>query len=461
MTPIKKWAWVIVFSLVTLTLQSCKKFISVKTPTQYTSLPSQLKNDSDANAAAIGIYEQLSGTILGFSSGQGCIAALCGLCSDELQNFSAIPDFQEIYSNGITTTNGYNSNLWSQLYKMVYQCNNLLEGLNNNSNITPSLNNQLQGEALFFRAYFYFYLVNLYGGVPLALSTNYAVNDSLSRSPVGVLYNQIQRDLVSAIPLLSDDYIGSGERIRANRSAAVALLSRISLYTGDFPQCISTSTSVISRKSQYQLCQQPDQVFIKNSLEAILQLKPVIPGYNTADAEVFILPRNPMLVAMQNSLVSAFDSTDSRKSDWIGTYISGNNSYFYPFKYKKRKFEGLSEYLMMLRVAELYLNRAEAYAHLGHADSATRDLNTIRARANLPAESPLNQGELLNAIYAERRRELFTEWGHRWLDLKRTGMADSVMRKTKAGTWRPTAQLFPIPATEIALNPHLLQNPGY
>lgn len=444
-----------------LVASSCKKFLSVKTPDQYTSQPSQLKTDSDANAATVGIYEQLSGTTFGFSSGQRSIAVLCGLYSDELKNFSAVPEVIEFYSNSILTTNAINGTLWSDLYKMVYQCNSLLEGLNNNSSITPSLKSQLNGEAFFFRAYFYFYLVNLYGGVPLALSTNYVVNDSLSRSSVNEVYGQIRSDLHAAVSLLSDRYVGNGERIRANRSAAAALLSRTSIYDGDFSECITSATSVISRQSQYQLCLQPDQVFLKNSNEAILQLKPVTPGFNTGDAEAFILPRNPMLVALQESLVNAFDTIDSRKGSWIGTYVSGSNLYFYPFKYKKRKFEGVSEYLMMLRLSEVYLNRAEAYTRLGQIDGALADLNMIRARAGLPPDSARGQEDLLKAIYTERRRELFTEWGHRWFDLKRTGMADSVMTAMRGSAWRESAQLFPIPETEIALNPHLIQNPGY
>ncbi|PUZ28558.1 RagB/SusD family nutrient uptake outer membrane protein [Chitinophaga parva] len=460
MKPAKNWACLII-SFAAFGSPSCKKFLSAKTPTQYTSQPSQLKNDSDANAAAVGIYEQLSGTTSGFSSGQRSIAVLCGLYSDELQNFSPAPELLQFYFNSIAPTNSINRSLWSDLYKVIYQCNNLLEGLNNNSSISPSLNSQLQGESLFFRAYFYFYLVNLYGGVPLALSSNYAVNDSLSRSSMNVVYGQIWRDLITAASLLSDDYAGDGERIRANKSAAEALLSRVSLYTGDYSQCISSSSNVISRNNQYQLCTQPSQVFLKNSNEAILQLKPVLPGFNTADAEVFILPRIPMLVALQDGLVNSFDSTDSRKSEWIGAYVSSGQSNYFPFKYRKRTFEGLSEYLMMLRLTELYLNRAEAYAHLGYTDSALRDLNMIRARASLLADSPMGQQDLLRAIYAERRRELFTEWGHRWFDLKRTGMIDSVMTAMRGSAWRPSAQLFPIPATEIALNPHIVQNPGY
>ena len=85
-------------------------------------------------------------------------------------------------------------------------------------------------------------------------------------------------------------------------------------------------------------------------------------------------------------------------------------------------------------------------------------------RAGLPETTPTTQREIEEAILHERKVELFTEWGHRWLDLKRTGAMDSVMTRVageKGTTWQPYFKLFPIPQYEIQQNPNLVQNPGY
>ncbi|RYG54138.1 MAG: RagB/SusD family nutrient uptake outer membrane protein, partial [Chitinophagaceae bacterium] len=95
---------------------------------------------------------------------------------------------------------------------------------------------------------------------------------------------------------------------------------------------------------------------------------------------------------------------------------------------------------------------------------AIADLDIIRARAGLTKIASTNpntsQSDLLDAILKERRSELFTEWGHRWMDLRRFGKLDAVMSAIKPG-WKPAAQLLPIPYSEILVNQNLKQNPGY
>jgi hypothetical protein len=114
----------------------------------------------------------------------------------------------------------------------------------------------------------------------------------------------------------------------------------------------------------------------------------------------------------------------------------------------------------VLRLAEQYLIRAEARTQQNNIAGAQADVNVIRHRAGL-GDTPANDKEsLLTAIDQERKHELFNEWGHRWLDLKRTGRADAVLSAIKP-QWKPTAVLFPIPESEIINNPALKQNPGY
>ena len=106
--------------------------------------------------------------------------------------------------------------------------------------------------------------------------------------------------------------------------------------------------------------------------------------------------------------------------------------------------------------------RAEARAQLNKISEAQEDINAIRHRAGLPDTQAADKNALLQAIELERKHELFTEWGHRWFDLKRTGRVDEVLSTIKA-QWTPTAALYPIPEIQILNNPSMKnqQNPGY
>ena len=109
--------------------------------------------------------------------------------------------------------------------------------------------------------------------------------------------------------------------------------------------------------------------------------------------------------------------------------------------------------------------RAEARAELGDVNNALTDINIIRNRAGLSIlPNNLSKDSVLSAIMHERQVELFSEWGHRWFDLRRSGKLDIVMNtvaRLKNTTWNPFAGLFPIPSSEIIKNPGLTQNPGY
>ena len=108
----------------------------------------------------------------------------------------------------------------------------------------------------------------------------------------------------------------------------------------------------------------------------------------------------------------------------------------------------------------MYLIRAEARAEQGNTAGAAADLNIVRQRAGLPPTTATDPAVLLAAILHERQIEFFAEWGHRWLDLKRTGAVTSVLSAEKSH-WDVTDALYPIPANELTENPKLVQNPGY
>jgi hypothetical protein len=170
---------------------------------------------------------------------------------------------------------------------------------------------------------------------------------------------------------------------------------------------------------------------------------------------------------MSPFLYNAFEPNDRRFSEWVGVDSSTGTSYFFPYKYKQAiTGNPVTEYTMVFRLAEQVLIRAEAEAELNDLADAALDLNAIRNRAGLPNTTAANQAQLLAAILQERKIELFTEWGHRWLDLKRTGNIDQVMGSggvtaAKGGSWNSDWALFPIPLAELQRDPNLSQNSGY
>ena len=141
-------------------------------------------------------------------------------------------------------------------------------------------------------------------------------------------------------------------------------------------------------------------------------------------------------------------------------------TFYYPYKYKKGDDYSSNpppptEYYIVFRLAEQYLIRAEARAQQGNIGGGQADINLIRNRSGLANTIASDKGNLLSAVEHERQIELFAEWGHRWLDLKRTNRADQVLGAIKGASWQSTDKVYPIPQSQIQLNPFLTQNPGY
>ncbi len=458
-------AHVSVIFILIIFLQGCNKFVEVSSP------PNQLQNadvfssDADATSLMTGIYTRMMSSN-GFASGsiQG-VTQLAGLSSDEFINFSTDPNQAQFANNSLTSNNPtLNNGLWSEIYKYIYTSNLILEGLNGKNGLSAPVSQQLTGEAKFVRAFCYFYLVNLFGDVPLYLSSNYQANAVSTRTASTVVYQQIVADLNDAQNLMASDYSNSGgQRVRPNKWTASAMLARVYLYEQKWDSAEVEANSVIANSSLFSLTSL-DSVFLANSSEAIWQLLPVKPNQNTNEAQSFIfLTTPPFNVALDSVLINTFESGDQRFVNWIGNFTDGTDTWYFPYKYKVQSSPVLIEYSMVLRLAEQYLIKAEAAANgAGNGVSeAINSLNTIRQRAGLPSYSGLSDIQsVLKAIYHERQVELFCEWGHRWLDLIRTGNANEVLGAEKT-PWMATDTLYPIPSIEIQNNSRISQNPGY
>ena len=438
----------------------CSKLVSVDPPSGSIVTENVYTDDAKATAALVSIYSSIASAPGGYApGGNQSFTLLAGLSSDELLNYAAAADRAEFYVNNITPGNTSNLALWRTTYNFIYRANAVTEGLQNASGITAAAKAQLTGEAKFLRAFFHFYLVNAWGDIPYASSTDYRRNTSLGRTDRATVYQQIITDLTEAANLLPEAY-AMAERIRPNKWTAIALLARTYLYTGDNVKAAAMASQLISAPA-YTLANNTNTVFLKNSTETIWQLQSVLPSYNASEGYNFILSATPYNTSLQPALVNAFDSIDKRRQSWIGTYTSGSRTYYYNYKYKARLSAANTEYSVVFRLAEQYLIRAEARANLNDLSGAAQDINTIRSRAGLAPVTPVTKQAALEAVARERRLELFCEWGQRWFDLKRTGAADTVLGSTKAPNWQPADALYPIPLLELQNDGQLTQNPGY
>jgi hypothetical protein len=380
---------------------------------------------------------------------------------------------QAFYTNAATES--LSGTYWSQFYSQIYVANVAIENIRNNTNLL--YRKQWLGEALFLRAFMYFYITNLFGTAPVALSSDYYVNNQLGRGPQSDVYDQIIKDLKEAQTLLPAEYLnGDGlvttDRGRPNKYAVTALLARVYLYTKDWINAEEQANIIINSSNTFAL-EAPANVFLKGSREMIWGLAPII--YVVRDALDFLMepdwdPAQHLVNAILSpSLVNSFETNDVRYSNWVGKSTAGSpaRDYYFPAKYKTKVSSTYNEYLVVFRLAEQYLIRAEARAQQNEVtgtNSAESDVNVIRARAGLPPATAVTKTAMLDAIMNERRVELFTEMGHRFLDLKRTGVIDNVMSVAapqKGGSWSTWKQFWPIPKSDILANPNLTQTPGY
>lgn len=457
---------ILIFSFCTI---SCEDFVDIGAPDDKMIREEVFNNDQTASSAMTGIYNQLMESAFS-NGGRSSTTLLSGISSDVLKNiYSSNLQRMEFEQHEILPDNQNNFELWSSAYNMIYMANSFLEGLENSDDLDLELKSRLEGEARFVRAFSYFQLTNLYGDVPLLLTTAYRENELAAQASKSAIYTQILDDLNIAVNLLGSDYT-TGERTQVNSGAALALLARVYLYMENWEMAENYSAQVIDQTSKYEILDDLNLVFKANSKEAVWQISPIGsggPSTHTNEGATFII--DPIFyfiagVKLDEEFITDFDEEDRRLSDWIG-FSSPLNAYF-PYKYKvwNSSKSPIQEYSMVLRFAEQYLIRAEARAQQGNISGAIADLDVIRERAGIALISESNPGitreDLLTEIYQERKKELFAEWGHRWFDLKRTGRAGAILGSANP-LWNETDVLYPIPESELMKNANLTQNPGY
>lgn len=335
----------------------------------------------------------------------------------------------------------WEDNLWRKLYKRIGALNAIIFQADEMAlNATPGNNeklNQIRGEALFLRAYYYFYLQNIYGspyrkstaaadeGIPLKVSEK--VEDVyFKRDNNEAVYQQITSDLEKAAQYL-DNY-NPTTKIRIGIAAVRLFQTRVYLYTEQYDKVLEASEPL--QTMGYELVDLNQYTTgtsftYRGSPETIFTMGTnVIPTVFMNDSLSAWSGNDNRVSAFKASdnLMNTFDADDLRRKAFFDR--AAKSKAWIPAKYRTwRTFNDVNQQacIFSLRYTEAILNRAEAMAMMGADNEARTELQKLRAKRFQNAtidQIPQSNTELVNFIREERRRELCFE-GHRWFDLRR------------------------------------------
>ena len=362
-------------------------------------------------------------------------------------------DYAEVDNNAILPENSAVDGIWASLYDGINEANNVIVKVPGMTDMTDEEKNAALGELYFIRALNHFNLMNYFGAIPIKIVPPQGVtNIDAGRDPIEDVYSQIIEDLTFAEQHLNPS---AATKIRASKYAATALLARVYLYKGDYDLAYTKANDVILN-GDYTLPANYGDIFANDkSLESIFEIDYTEVDRNRIAEQNFPHSLNGRREVMPApGLISAYEPGDERKA--VSIAYDGLNAY-------ANKYNDLSlgaDNIIVLRLGEMYLIRAEAEAHktAGSITAIQDDINVIRTRANLSSTPANSISTLLMAIEKERRVEFAFE-GHRWFDLVRTGRATVVLPTVT----NINKTLFPIPSSEIQTkkNPDMKQNLGY
>lgn len=437
---------------------SCEKLIDTEIPANQIASKAVFENVQTADATLAGIYSGLWNN--SFISGDKAGLTL-GLYTDDLDFYAtgSTNGTMEVFRNQLIASNPIIYGQWASAYQLVYSCNAVIEGCENSVSLSAQDRARISGEALLIRSLLYFYLQQIFGDIPYPVTTNYLINQSISKTPSDEVLQKLEIDIAKVVSLLPDQY-RNAERIYLNKKSAELLLAKVSMTRKRWDIAEPLLKTVI-QSSLYQIQNDLTKTFKKTSTNIIWQLKPT----NNGDAvkEViayyfdFIPPYN---YALSSSLINSFSASDLRKPRWMIPVTVAGNTWYRAAKYKNLT-GNTDEYSVVFRIEEVYLLLAESLAMQNKIAEALPYLNAVRERAGLSLLSmPISQEDLLNEILTENRKEFFTEMGHRFMDLKRMNKLD--LLKPAKPNWKTEHQLWPIPERELLLSPNLNpQNNGY
>lgn len=444
-----------------LLLLSCDHLVDVDLPANQISTTLVFESVQSADAVLANLYGNLrdNSPLTGGSGGSGI---LWGTYTDDLDSYAASGEntgIRDLYLNLLNDSNLQVLNYWTATYKQIYLANAIIEGVTKSSALPVNEKQRIIGEALLIRSLMYFYLTQIYGDIPLVTSTDYTINQSITKTSSAEVINRIQTDLATAVMSLDNEY-RNPERIFPNKKVAQLLLAKTYMQQQRWLQAEELLRDIIIFP-KYTFETDLSKVFQKTGTHILWQLKPKNTNDPTKEIQsLYFSNAAPTLYALTPNLISSFSATDKRLQQWITPVTVAQKTYYRADKYKNRT-SNATEYSVIFRLEEVYLLLSEVLARQNKTQEALQMLNKTRSRAGLSLLTlPMSQETVLNETLSENRKEFFAEMGHRFLDLKRMGRLND-LQNSKVN-WKNHSQLWPIPQKEILLNPNLKpQNNGY
>lgn len=473
---------------------SCEDYLDLK-PLSETTTGNAYNTASDAEAALVGAYDSFSQEFYIWDN-----ILFNDVISDNYYAGGDNPEIYAIEDLTITPTNSRLFNNWSQIYRAIAKVNIILEkvpAINDPLIDAGGRRNQILGEASFLRAFHYYQLVKMWGGIPLItapISSTTPGETQLPRASADEVYTQIIADLEFAAANLPDFFSDDAgvNKARATKGAANALLAKAYAQrpTPDYNKVLEHANAVINSPAGYTLLDNFGHLWDGNhynNAESILEVQ-FVGGTEANFGPQLLLPPSisgdtwRKFVVPSHDLINAFDAEGDterknasilfEKAPWSDEFWSVAVDGTIPFAYKWKSANGWAstnrQYL--LRLGDIVLLKAEALNELDRTEDARVEIDRIRDRAGLGATPASNKAEMSLAIENERRLELAQE-AQRWDDLRRYGRAVEVMnslneidlRTNTVKNYNMTEDklLLPIPQSERNRNPNLGQNEGY
>ncbi|TAE25780.1 MAG: RagB/SusD family nutrient uptake outer membrane protein [Candidatus Kapaibacterium sp.] len=458
-------AWFLV-GATSLIMGGCDSQLAIN-PVNTIDAASSLETSQGVQVALTGAYD---GTALGGVFGGQVMYDAELLADDEEVVFAgSFQALDEIVRKAMVPVNSNAEVAWRDSYITINRANTVLSAL---TKVEMAERGRVEGEALFIRGSVYFELVKKFGkfwgdgdnatnpGAPIVLqpTTSISEQDNRVRASVAAVYTQAIEDLTKAESLLPAGTNG----IRANKSMAAAMLSRIYLSQGRFAEARDAANRVITSANGYRLAATFADAFNEGSAgygnEVVYRLAILetdITGTNSGVNQMnrFYAPGGSggrADIRVQAKHLALYDTTDAR----FRFFVTAAGQRF-TRKYASTGNATIDQYIdiPVIRIAEMILTRAECNARLNSSTGAAplEDVNRIRRRVGLSELASVD----LNAILRERRLELAFE-GQRLWDLKRTRTAINAQFP-----WNSPRLIFPIPQREMDTNKQLVQNAGY
>ena len=454
----KSFQYIIGILTMSLALSSCSDILD-KEPISNFSGQGYYKKPSDAQAGVNGIYNSMQSLFrINFAYwGEGR--------ADNVTTRHSGDPFA-LQQNSLTPI--INSAKWDNFYTLISRANYAIKYIPGVFESDDSvLRNNLLGQARGLRGLAYFYLTRIWGDVPLILEPYESIDQDLfvDRASQAEVLKQAQEDLEFASENCADNYSGDRNRVFLTKGAANAFLTQLAMWQKQYDQAITYADKVME-DSQYSLVSISDWNSIFNrgaTSESIFEV-----GYNevqTNSLRVLYALGSDADFVPSAKFISSIEEGDLRKNLIYDISEAQPRKVwkFFGVGFNDESADPSSNNIVLTRLADIILLKAEAHAQLNQNDEALALLNTIRRRAGLTpmdiASAKNLYTDLPSAILHERSVELSFE-GHRWFDLVRTGKAIPTMGPIN-GLSDERNLVWPIGENAILRNPKLQQNEFY